>query len=1037
MKRQLFFIVLVFISNISVAQIGFGTTFDFCALNSSRYNPGYHPKQSIDSVYSDKWVTIYDDDDLSECERLYYEISFRDGYPGHTILAPPTMSYNCHGFSHSIFQGGDTCNVTWYSELISNSFEAVQTPQPGDIAVVRDYADPNHTSFTLLSSHSSIVVNQDTLISKWGIGALTKHHKYDVIGFNGLAMGSSVYVYYRRVINNTITGPSTFNGTGVYTFDYDVAPTSCTWSVEPAAMFQTSSGTGYTANLSYATPFTYLAPKATITFTFSYGCDNHYTATKEIDLRIPTTTISGIAVSDGFIIDTNAVVTVTGTVKSRVNAKVVVPEGTKLVLNGGRMTSDGNIMWQGIEVWGNSSESQYHFQDGFRQGYLELKNGAVVENAVCAIELWHPGHWNTTGGIVYANDAVFRNNAKTVHALHYTNYHPANNLELTYNSYFDNCEFIIDANYLGTETFNKHVDLDHVNGILFRGCDFSTNRSVPGVSQQCIGIGAYSAGFTIDSNCESNVSPCPTNSIDHCTFTGFKNGITVTNDGTGTRSFCVRDAVFTNNDRGIYAQNSGFATILNNEFCVGGTADCSYGVYAEGVSGFCIEENSFRPVEGSIGTTYGIGIYNSLGANDIYLNSFGELSCGNLAYGINTAGDGSPFGTGLSGLTYTCNNNSGNAIDFCVLKDNGRGGIHDIQGSLSLPAGNTFSGSMYHFYNDGSDTIHYYYKSGASGQSPLSSKTYRVATQSTTNTNGCNSHYGGGVIKSPEEKKALAHAYHIADSMYTVLKSIYDKIKDDDVTYLISQMARYAHERCLAAGDIVRSDLNDTVIDLTELRLWLGNMKDLASDRLIVSTYIHEGDFTSAIALANTFPATYSLQSDDLSEHYEYMTLLDLYRTLYDSGRNIHELTEDEMKVVSDIAVNGHGTSKLMAGSIMTDIPNRDVMSFICPDLPRVKDGRDMNAISDNTADETDAFALGIVPNPATNWVTIDYVLPDKEFKATMTIINSLGVRVMSVVLDNCQGTKTINLSDVPAGVYGYTVKCGEYQKTGKLVINK
>jgi hypothetical protein len=721
------------------------------------------------------------------------------------------------------------------------------------------------------------------------------------------------------------------------------------------------------------------------------------------------------------------------------DVKIIVKPGGTLIVDGAVIGTDiyEKRMWQGIEVWGNSSESQYHFQDGFRQGYLELKNGAVVENAVCAIELWHPGHWNTTGGIVYANDAVFRNNAKTVHALHYTNYHPANNLELTYNSYFDNCEFIIDTNYLGTETFNKHVDLDHVNGILFRGCDFSTNRSVPGVSQQCIGIGAYSAGFTIDSNCESNVSPCPTNSIDHCTFTGFKNGITVTNDGTGTRSFCVRDAVFTNNDRGIYAQNSGFATILNNEFCVGGTADCSYGVYAEGVSGFCIEENSFRPVEGSIGTTYGIGIYNSLGANDIYLNSFGELSCGNLAYGINTAGDGSPFGTGLSGLTYTCNNNSGNAIDFCVLKDNGRGGIHDIQGSLSLPAGNTFSGSMYHFYNDGSDTIHYYYKSGASGQSPLSSKTYRVATQSTTNTNGCNSHYGGGVIKSPEEKKALAHAYHIADSMYTVLKSIYDKIKDDDVTYLISQMARYAHERCLAAGDIVRSDLNDTVIDLTELRLWLGNMKDLASDRLIVSTYIHEGDFTSAIALANTFPATYSLQSDDLSEHYEYMTLLDLYRTLYDSGRNIHELTEDEMKVVSDIAVNGHGTSKLMAGSIMTDIPNRDVMSFICPDLPRVKDGRDMNAISDNTADETDAFALGIVPNPATNWVTIDYVLPDKEFKATMTIINSLGVRVMSVVLDNCQGTKTINLSDVPAGVYGYTVKCGEYQKTGKLVINK
>ncbi len=77
-----------------------------------------------------------------------------------------------------------------------------------------------------------------------------------------------------------------------------VAPASqlynCTWSVEPAAMFQVSSGSGYIANLNYKTPFEYLAPKATITYTFSYGCDNHYTVSKEFDLRIPTTTISAI-----------------------------------------------------------------------------------------------------------------------------------------------------------------------------------------------------------------------------------------------------------------------------------------------------------------------------------------------------------------------------------------------------------------------------------------------------------------------------------------------------------------------------------------------------------------------------------------------------------------------------------------------------------------------------------------------------------------------------------------------------------------------
>ena len=253
---------------------------------------------------------------------------------------------------------------------------------------------------------------------------------------------SSHYVYYRRIINtpNQITGPYTFNGTGVFEFYPSMLSTNCTWSVEPAAMFQVSSGSGYIANLNYKTPFEYLAPKATITFTFSYGCDNHYTVSKEFDLRIPTTTISGIAESDGFVLAANAVVTVTGTIRSNENAKAIVPVGTKLVLNGGTMTSNGNSMWPGIEVWGNSAAHQYPDASGhYAQGYVELKNGAVIENAECALELWRPNHWSTTGGIVHANNATFRNCAKAVHALHYSNYDPANGKTTFYNSRFRNC----------------------------------------------------------------------------------------------------------------------------------------------------------------------------------------------------------------------------------------------------------------------------------------------------------------------------------------------------------------------------------------------------------------------------------------------------------------------------------------------------------------------------------------------------------------------------------------------------------------------
>ena len=317
--------------------------------------------------------------------------------------------------------------------------------------------------------------------------------------------------------------------------------TSCTWSVEPADMFQTSSGTGTTASLTYKTPFTYLAPKAKITFTFSYSCDNHYSVSKEIDLLIPTTTISGTAVSDGFVIDTNAVVTVTGEIRSNPKAKAVVPTGTKLIVDGGSMTSNGDTIWPGIQVWGNSTLHQQLVNGGYLQGFLELKNGATVENAVCAVELWHPGVAGTTGGIVRADSAFFLNNAKAVHALNYSNYHPISGSPDTYAASFLNCSFTIDDDYLGNETFETHADLDNVNGVIFQGCSFSADPAVTGVASACNAITAYNAGFNVSSYCSYSggggmqFKVCPEQYLVHSSFSGFQDAVYSVSDGSACR----------------------------------------------------------------------------------------------------------------------------------------------------------------------------------------------------------------------------------------------------------------------------------------------------------------------------------------------------------------------------------------------------------------------------------------------------------------------------------------------------------------------
>ena len=833
------------------------------------------------------------------------------------------------------------------------------------------------------------------------------------------------------------------------------------------------------------------------------------------------------------IVEHEATLTISCKLVMKSNAKIVVKQNAKLIVDGGIITTEDSKQWPGIEVWGNSSQDQQSLYGQCAQGILELKNGAVIENAKCAVELWRPGYYNTTGGIIYAYDATFRNNAKSVHALRYTNHSYTNGKETVYNSFFCSCSFLIDANYLGTNTFYKHVDMDHVNGIRFNGCNFSiSSRNLPAVSWYCIGIGAYEAGFIVDSYCENTtILPCLEEYLIPSFFSGFYRGIHASNDGTAARTFSVKNSVFNNNTCGIYALNTGYATVVNNDFTVGCGSDCDFGIYADEVSSFCFEENSFHPKTNNMGSPYGIVIANSRGTNDVYRNTFANLSCGNVAVG-NNIGHTIP----VSGLTYTCNTNTGNAIDFCVLKDGNVGGIASSQGSPTMSAGNTFGGSQYHFYNDGNQVISYYFDSNEPNQVPVSSLLYQVSTNGIQSSNNCRSHYGNGgsVLKSASEKAALESDYLTAFSTYSNLLQLYenridggstptqladirnatptdmwrlrtqllglspyvsgevlttaadrnevftdpvlfeilaanpDELKKDTLinylenkenplptymtdllrqiaggftarTALQAQMTHYNHAYSLAAGDIVRSNLNDTVADLTELRTWLGNIGDIASDRMIVASYLQEGDSTHAFALANMLPELYGLQGNDLADHADYMRLITLHQTLNRENRNVLGLMEAEALMVDSIATFGIGTSKAMAEAILHEISNDFMTTYSCPTMPDDGDGgnRDTGIATNASLNEAMDFTVSVSPNPATTWTTVDYTFPAKMSKATVTIDNTLGVSVMSTELKGNQGQKVLDLRGLADGVYVYTVSCGEYVHSGKLVITK
>lgn len=846
------------------------------------------------------------------------------------------------------------------------------------------------------------------------------------------------------------------------------------------------------------------------------------------------------------MVENGATLTITGKVHCSNHANIIVKPGGRLIINGGTLTNScPEDMWPGIQVWGNSSVHQYPDVSGnYAQGYLELKNDAVIENAICAVELWRPGYYNTTGGIIHAEGATFRNNGMAVHALWYTNYdpgHTGNNRPRSYNAYFKDCEFVIDTAYIGATTFHRHVDLAYVDGFDFQGCRFSVSRHIPGVSLWCNGILANQASVFVNSYCaNTQISPCPDNDLIRSSFFGFHSGVYAANDGSGARTFRVRNSDFLNNDRGIYALNTGYATIAGNSFSVGCGGECAFGIYSDHVTGFCIEDNVFAPWHNSnCPGTIGIAVVNSCSSNEIHRNQFGGLVCANVAVGQNFQNSNGSSSLN-SGLTYSCNDNtSGNAntIDFCVVDDSGiaYSGIQQSQGSMVLPAGNTFGGSQYHFYNEGNHQINYYFYRNQFNEVPNMTRIYGVDTIGTVHSNSCPPHYGiGPVIRSEQEKAQLASEYLAAHSAYNSLKQIYDSRIDggntpaeladitnatpsdlwqlraqllghspylsqevlttaadrDDVftnsvlfeilsanpdelkkdtlisyleskdnplpdymigllrqiangatarTALEAEMAKYSHDFRLAAGDIVRSNLNDSVANPTELRTWLAAMEDIAADRLIVASYMEEGNYTDAFTLANMLPDLYELEGDGLADHTDYMRLLDLYRTLGTSGRTVFEMTEEETEMVEGIADYGRGTSQAMAEALLSGVmDDRGDRAYFCPDLPKPKRGETgRNDYSGVLMNEALGFSASVSPSPATTWTTVDFTLPAGATKASMTLTSTMGVKAMEVELNGNQGSKVLDLRSLAAGVYVYSIRCGEHMQTGKLVITK
>ncbi|MBI9038855.1 MAG: T9SS type A sorting domain-containing protein, partial [Bacteroidales bacterium] len=339
-------------------------------------------------------------------------------------------------------------------------------------------------------------------------------------------------------------------------------------------------------------------------------------------------------------------------------------------------------MWHGIEVWGNSNESQLSSD----QGLVRIKNGGTIENSEKGVYTnrslpdgeggFVAGY---TGGKIIATDANFVNNKVAV------NFH---SYSYQSNSSFTNCEFTSNASYLGSENPDYFIKMISVNGIEIEGCIFENSTE-----DSDFGGGIYSLNshFTINHGCISGDIPCT--EWQNSKFTNLQYGIYATALNPN-RFVDIRNTEFELNYRGLFISGMANARVTSNNFIINEQYQeyGGYGMYLDNSTSYWVEDNDFLHIDNPLlsgETGVGLIIHNSgTDPNEVYLNSFTNLEMGILAQEQNRGE--------RDGLQICCNDFDNCLADMAVVYTipNDPTGIAASQGSSgSSPedmAGNLF-----------------------------------------------------------------------------------------------------------------------------------------------------------------------------------------------------------------------------------------------------------------------------------------------------------------------------------------------------------
>jgi len=352
----------------------------------------------------------------------------------------------------------------------------------------------------------------------------------------------------------------------------------------------------------------------------------------------------------------NATLNVYGTIYMGGGKRIKVNRGAVLNVHPtGVLTNYCGDMWQGVEVYGNSSVAQ---NVSGAQGVCVMQGGSTLSNALEGISAAQMSGGNPvtgyTGGIVECTGALFTNNRRDAALYSYHWY--IGSAEQANISYFKNCTFQTTASLNDpAQALNTHVTFNDVYKPTIVGCTFTntTSNTVYSANYRGAGITSSDATYTVDNYYRPNINPPVL--ISSSAFNGMTSGVTAAYTNPTGKQVIVKNAAFTGNLRGVLISNGNNPMVTSNTMSgipvalTTAMVDATYGIDLFNCTNLNVSCNTVSGTYSSTANNYGTIIDNcgSSTSNAVSNNTYSNLYAGIQAQGNN--------GSGTSGVQLMCN----------------------------------------------------------------------------------------------------------------------------------------------------------------------------------------------------------------------------------------------------------------------------------------------------------------------------------------------------------------------------------------------